>query len=46
MAKDELVGNIATENLLDFFEKKGIPLPFKKKDLQEAERLASLILGS
>ncbi|RIJ42442.1 hydroxymethylglutaryl-CoA lyase [Pontibacter oryzae] len=36
MAKDELVGNMPTENLVDFFENKGVNLNLNKTALQAA----------
>lgn len=36
MAKDELVGNIATEKVVDWAERTGIPLKLNKDALQEA----------
>ncbi len=36
MAKDELVGNMATENLVGFFENKGVNLSLNKPALQVA----------
>lgn len=41
MAKDELVGNIATENILDWCDKKDIPLQIDRKAFNEALLMAS-----
>lgn len=43
MAAEELVGNIATENLLRFFEKKGIAAGIDEAAFREAELLAGQI---
>jgi len=43
MAKDELVGNIATENLLYFFEKRHVPVSIDKKAFEYAQQLAAEI---
>ena len=40
MAKDELVGNMPTENLVTYFENIGVPLPLDKKALSEAMNVA------
>ena len=36
MAKDELIGNMATENIIDYFEKKGLHLALDKRKFVEA----------
>ncbi|CAN5878070.1 hydroxymethylglutaryl-CoA lyase [soil metagenome] len=36
MAKDELVGNMPTENLVAYFENIGVPLPLDKKAFSQA----------
>lgn len=41
MAKDELVGNIATENILNFMEKKGVALNLNKEAFKNVLHLAS-----
>jgi hydroxymethylglutaryl-CoA lyase len=41
MAEDELIGNIATEKMIDFFESNKIPLNIKKDKFLEAMRIAS-----
>jgi len=43
MAKDELVGNLATENLLAFCKAKGEPLPLNFQALQTAQQIADSI---
>ncbi len=43
MAKDELVGNLATENLIYYFEDKQIDLGLNKEALLEAQMLADRI---
>ncbi|MET6996376.1 hydroxymethylglutaryl-CoA lyase [Chitinophaga defluvii] len=43
MAKDELVGNLATENLLAFCQAKGEPLPLNFQALQTAQQIADSI---
>lgn len=45
MAADELTGNIATENLIQFFEEKGIELNLNKKALNEAIAIADEIFA-
>lgn len=45
MANDELVGNMNTEWLLDFFRDKGEPLPLNESALQEALQTAGEIFG-
>ena len=42
MATDKLTGNMATENLLSFFEKKNIPLNIDKTLFEEAIRKAAI----
>ena len=41
MAEDELVGNIATENIIDWCDKKGIPLQIDRKAFAEAWQMAA-----
>lgn len=43
MAKDDLVGNMTTEWMLDYFEKNGNPLPINKDALQHSLLLANEI---
>ena len=43
MAKDELVGNIATETIVSFFEEEGVILPIDKRNFTEALVLADKI---
>lgn len=43
MANDELVGNLATENLIAYFENKNIPLELDKNALNKAFALANSI---
>lgn len=43
MAKDELVGNIATENIADWCERKNIPLNIDKEAFREAMLMASAV---
>lgn len=43
MAKDELVGNLATENLLAFCQAKGEPLSLNFQALQTAQQIADSI---
>jgi hydroxymethylglutaryl-CoA lyase len=43
MAKDELVGNMTTEWMLDYFEQQGAPLPINKGALQQSLLLANEI---
>ncbi|MGX5820655.1 hydroxymethylglutaryl-CoA lyase [Chitinophaga lutea] len=43
MAQDELVGNIATENLAAFCAKRGIDLPFSSQKLLEAMQAADKV---
>jgi hydroxymethylglutaryl-CoA lyase len=43
MAKDDLVGNLATENLLWFCKEHGEPVKLNQSALQEAQRLAENI---
>lgn len=40
MAQDDLVGNMDTESMIDFFQEKGIALPLDEVALQESLRLA------
>jgi len=44
MAKDDLVGNMATENILQYFENQGEALGLEKQALREAFRKARQIL--
>jgi hydroxymethylglutaryl-CoA lyase len=46
MAKDELTGNIATEKLIQFFEKKNVDLKIDKNKFSEAMIIASEIFPS
>jgi hydroxymethylglutaryl-CoA lyase len=46
MAEDELVGNIATENLVGWCETKNIPLSIDREQLAKSLRLASDIFTS
>ena len=41
MAEDELVGNIATENIIDWCDKKGIPLQIDRTAFAEAWQMAA-----
>lgn len=43
MAKDELVGNIATENLLYFLEKQKVPVSIDREAFLTAQRMAKKI---
>jgi hydroxymethylglutaryl-CoA lyase len=43
MAKDELVGNMATENLVSFFENIGVPLQIDKEALATAMELSAKV---
>lgn len=43
MAKDELIGNMPTENLVDFFEKKNEIPKFKRDEFNEAMKLSSSV---
>ncbi|EMS35021.1 Hydroxymethylglutaryl-CoA lyase [Mariniradius saccharolyticus AK6] len=45
MAKDELVGNVATEQLIDFLESEGQQLQVNKSELREALKLAKVVFG-
>ncbi|RYY40786.1 MAG: hydroxymethylglutaryl-CoA lyase [Chitinophagaceae bacterium] len=45
MADDELVGNMNTEWLLDFFREKGEPLQLNETALQESLQMAGAIFG-
>ena len=45
MAKDELVGNIATETIVSFFDAEGLSLPLDRKRFQEALTLADRVFG-
>jgi hydroxymethylglutaryl-CoA lyase len=45
MAEDKLVGNMPTENLIYFAEKKGIDLKLNKENLKEAMEMASRIMA-
>lgn len=45
MAKDELVGNIATENVLYFLKKRSIPINIDEEAFKEAQRLAKDVFG-
>jgi hydroxymethylglutaryl-CoA lyase len=43
MAKDDLVGNMATENLLSYFENIGVPLPLNKTAFAAALQLSEKV---
>lgn len=43
MAGDKLVGNIATENLLHFFKKRGIPVPLNEEAFRKARAAAAAL---
>ncbi len=43
MAKDDLVGNLATENLIAFCDKHQVPLPLDRNALQKAQALADVV---
>jgi hydroxymethylglutaryl-CoA lyase len=43
MAKDDLVGNMTTEWMLNYFEKKSHPMPINKEALQNSLLLANEI---
>ncbi|PRY84904.1 hydroxymethylglutaryl-CoA lyase [Mongoliibacter ruber] len=43
MAKDDLVGNVATENLIQILESKGHDLGLDKTNLDEAMKLANVV---
>jgi hydroxymethylglutaryl-CoA lyase len=43
MAEDELVGNIATENIVDWCERNNIPLQLNKEAFAEAWQMAGRI---
>ena len=45
MAKDELVGNLATETMISYFEKNNLNLGIKKQALAQAMKTASAIFG-
>lgn len=45
MAKDELVGNMATENLVSYFDKKNIELGINKEAFQEAMNKALVVFS-
>ncbi|HLG33323.1 MAG TPA: hypothetical protein VI757_00460 [Bacteroidia bacterium] len=45
MAEDELVGNLATENLIGFCKEKNIELSFNESALNEAILGAASIFG-
>jgi len=45
MAKDELVGNIATEQMLSYFEKKNLDLGINHEALQSAMQAASALFS-
>lgn len=44
MAKDDLLGNMATEMLIDFFDKNGVSLTIDRTELQKAQSLCKQIL--
>ena len=39
MAKDELTGNMPTENLVTFFNEKNIPIGINSEELENAEKM-------
>jgi hydroxymethylglutaryl-CoA lyase len=43
MAKDELVGNVATESLLAILEEKGFDTGIDKNELAEAMKLSRVV---
>jgi hydroxymethylglutaryl-CoA lyase len=43
MAKDQLVGNLATETIVAYFDEKGIPLPLNRAAFAEAQAIADSI---
>jgi hydroxymethylglutaryl-CoA lyase len=43
MAQNDLVGNLATEEVISFFEKNNIDLKLNKEALFDASRMASKI---
>ena len=45
MAKDELVGNIATETIVSFLRDEGVPLPIDEKSFLEALTFADRVFG-
>ncbi|MDN3667819.1 hydroxymethylglutaryl-CoA lyase [Echinicola jeungdonensis] len=45
MAKDELVGNVATEEMIRVLEKNGYDLGLNKEELVEAMKLADFVFG-
>ena len=45
MAKDELVGNLATEKIIETLEKAGYDLGLKKTELAEAMKLTSFVFN-
>ena len=45
MAKDELVGNMATENLISYLEAQGESLNLNEEALQEALKMSMQVLG-
>ena len=45
MAKDELVGNLATETLIETLEKEGYDLGLKKSELAEAMKLTGFVFN-
>ena len=46
MAKDELVGNMATEVMIETFEKEGYSLGLNKSELAESMKLARFVFNS
>lgn len=45
MAKDELVGNVATESLIQILESKGLNTGIDKAEFSEAMKLAQVVFG-
>ena len=45
MAKDELVGNIATEKIIDFLESKNVELDFDREEIRQASQLIPLVFS-
>lgn len=46
MAKDDLVGNIATETIIAFLDKEGIQLTLDREALSEAMQMADAVFGA
>jgi hydroxymethylglutaryl-CoA lyase len=45
MAKDELVGNIASENIVDYFQKQNISIPINAAEFSKAMMAANVIFS-